>query len=575
MRAPAALACALLVAACGADAPAEPPPRSALPADPGPLDALNRRHARLRQRMRTRAYGEEMGLTRAFVLEDRGVSWPLDLEVDECSTFIALGGGSVRDMTLTLYDGEGEVAATDTVEGEGGLVHVCPQATTPARYRPYYLALRAVEGAGAVMIAHFQSAPGAGEGFDGLFDSVLAPRVPFRDVEEHLARSRTALRARGFEPVDDPHLEHVPEGGVIRRRVRLEAGRCYALTGRSGEGIGDIDLFLFDAAGVEVARDLGADVEPSIEHCPEETDRYVVELRAFEGAGAAGVMVLAGPGRDAAPADGDSVDEAPLVATTRDPGLALGVLVAPLVDRGFSAPVFVSRDAAIVPGEVRTHDAVVGPGCALLVGTSSDEAMDLDLYLAEGDGREVDRDIAVQPTARVRACREDATVMRVAVKGYGRDGAYALAVLRAPAGIDTLGELRLEEITATYRVRGYRERYRLTESLDTGDRLGRTLAIEAGRCVAVAAAGEDDVDDVDLLLRDVTGALSASDSGPSPYAAVSRCAGDTREVLTFELVVPRGSGDVRILVLEATGSDAEPAPDPTPERRSVDREADD
>jgi len=73
------------------------------------------------------------------------------------------------------------------------------------------------------------------------------------------------------------------------------------------------------------------------------------------------VMVLAGPGRDAAP-DGDSVDEPPLEPTTRDPGLALGVLVAPLVDRGFSAPVFVSRDAAIVPGEVRTHDAVVGPG---------------------------------------------------------------------------------------------------------------------------------------------------------------------------------------------------------------------
>lgn len=568
MKRAAALACALVAGACGAnDAPAEPPPRSTLPADPGPLDALNRRHARLRRRMRTRAYGEEVGLTRAFVLEDRGVAWPLDLAVDECSTFIALGGGSVRALSLTLYDGDGQVAATDTVGGEGGLVHVCPQAASPASYRSHYLELRAVEGAGAVMIAQFRSAPGAGEGFDGLFESVLAPRVPFRDVEEHLARSRTALRARGFEPVDAPHLEHLPEGGVVRRRVRLEAGRCYALTGRSGEGIGDIDLFLFDEAGVEVARDLGADVEPSIEHCPERTGRYVVELRVFEGAGAAGLMVLAGRGRDAAPTDGDSVDE-PLEPTAHDPGLALGVLVAPLVARGFSAPVFVSRDAAIVPGEVRTHDAVVGPGCALLVGTSSSESMDLDLYLAEGDGREVDRDIAVQPTARVRACRDDATVMRVAVKGYGRDGAYALAVLRAPEGIDTLGELRLEELTATYRVRGYEERRRFTDTLEPGDRLGRTLAIEPGRCVAVAAAGGDRDSDVDLLLRDVSGTLSASDSGPSPYAAVSRCASDTREVLTFELVIGRGDGPVQILVLEGPRPDAEPEP-------SVDGETDD
>ncbi len=537
----------------GAGAREEPPAPSALPAEAGPLDALNRRHARLRHRMRRRGYGEEVGLSRAFLLEDRGVAWPLDLAVGECSTLIALGGGAIRDLAITLFDGEGEVAATDTVEGEGGLLHVCPRAEAPVARRPYYLELRTVEGLGAVMVAHFRSMPRDGEGFDGLFEGVLAPRVPFRDVEEHLARSRTALRARGFELLTPPHLEAISEGEVIRQRARLEAGRCYVISGRGGDGIGDVDLFLFDGAGVEVARDIGTDVEPSIELCPRETARHAIELRAYEGAGPVGFMVLVGPGSDDAAQPAESVDEGTLEEVSDDPGLALGVLVAPLLARGFSAPVFVSRDAAIVPGEVRTHDVVIGPGCALVVGAASDEAMDLDLYLADEDGREVDRDTAVQSTARVRACQGTPTVMRVAVKGYGRDGAYALAVLRAPARISELQALRLEEVTAAYRLRGFVEQSRYEAQVEEGEPLRRQVAVEPGHCVAIAAAGDGDTRDVDLFLRDVSGALSASDSGPAPHAAVSRCAAERREVLTIEVEVHRGAGRVELLMLDAEG----------------------
>ncbi len=545
------------------EAPAAGPPPSRLPDEVGPLDGLNRRHAQLRRRMGQRGYGEEVGLSRAFVLEDRGVAWPLDLGVGECATLMALGGGAIRDLSLTLYDGDGAVAATDTVAGEGGLVHVCPQAEPPVGDRPYYLELRAREGLGAVMVAHFRSAPGDGDGFDGLFDGVLAPRVPFREVEEHLARSRTALRARGFEPLGPPHLEHVAEGATVREPVALEAGRCYVVTGRSGAGLRDIDLFLFDAAGVEVARDLGADVEPSLELCPEESERYLVELRVFEGAGAVGLMVLGGPG-GAALAVQPAEPEEP--ATHTDPGPALALLVAPLVERGFSPPVFVSRDAAIVPGEVRTHDVVVGPGCAVITGTASDEAMDLDLYLADPDGREVDRDTAVHSTARVRACRQAATVMRVAVKSYGRDGAYALAVLRAPSEITALRALRIEEVTAAYRLRGFEETRRWTAALEERERFRGEIVVEGGRCVAVAAAGDEGARDVDVFLRDVDGTLSASDSGSAPYATVSRCA-PTRQALVVDLLIERGSGGVEILALAAPAAEsppppAEPAPSP-------------
>jgi hypothetical protein len=546
---------ALFAIACSEPPPRIERPRSALPAESGPLDALNRRHARLRERVRLRGYGEQVGLTRALVLEDQGHALPLDLPGNACSTFIALGGGTIRELSLALYDGEGAEASRDSVGSEGGLVHVCPRGDA---YTPYYLVMRAEEGAGAVLVAQFQSELGMGEGFEGLFEGVLAPRVPLRDVEAHLAQSRTALRARGFSPLGEPLLERVTEGSVVRVVRELSAGQCYVAIGRAGDGLRDVDLFLFDAVGVEVSRDLAADAQPSIEHCPRETGAFTVELRAFEGAGAVGLLVFAGPGQPGAP-PGD-VEATLEERSTEDPSLALEVLAAPLRARGFGPPVFVSRDAAIVPGEVRTHEVVVGPGCAIVAGAASHDGMDLDLYLADEAGRELDQDTAVHSTARVRACRAAPTVVRVAVKAYGRDGSYALAVLRAPDEVDTLQSLRLEEASAPYRSRGYVESLVFEGVLEQGGRLRRPISVERGRCVAVAAAGDDGVLDLDLFLRSAEEQLVTSDSGPSAIAALARCAQDTLEELTLEVAMYRGSGRVVVRVLAPPIPEASQAP---------------
>ncbi len=550
-----ALPLALLLAACAEPAPAPAVALSSLDGEAGPLDALNRRHARLRQRMRTRGYGEELGLARHLVLEDRGVALPLDLEVGRCATFLALGGGTLRELDLILYDGEGAEIAADSVSGEGGLVHVCPQAESGVTRRPFYLVLDARAGAGAVLVGQFASELDQGEGFDGLFEGVLEPHVPFRDVEAHLAQSRGALRARGFTPLGPAVLERVTEGSVVRVPVELEGGRCYVAVGR-GDGVRDIDLFLFDGAGVEVHRDLASNAEPSIELCPSAGARYTLELRAFEGAGAVGVAIFAGPGQ---PVGATVVDPTLEPEPSGDPSLALLALARPLQSRGFGAPLFVSRDAAILPGEVRTHEVVLGPGCGIVAGAASHEGMDLDLYLADEGGREVDSDTAVHSTARVRACRAAPTVLRVAVKAYGRDGAYALAVLPAPAGIASLQALRLEEATAPFRLRGYEE----VSTLDAviGDGVRHRIALPTlapNACIAVAAVGSDEVEDLDLYLLDAAGSVVARDSGPEPHATVSRCAAG-EELLAAEVAMYRGAGQVEIRILQQ-----QPASPPEP-----------
>ncbi|MDQ3036211.1 MAG: hypothetical protein M3Y87_27670 [Myxococcota bacterium] len=556
-RAIGVLALCVAVTACDESAPAPSSISGSLPPGEGPLDPLSRRHARLRERMETRGYVEVPPTARVFAIEDRGVLLPLDLEVGACTTFVALATSELRDLQLTLYDGEGEEAARDEVPGEGGLVHACPEAVSPdARTAPYYLALEARDGTGSIAIAQFRSEAGGGDGFEGLWDEVLAPRVPFPDVEARLAEARTALRARGLSPVDAARVEWVGEGGALRMPLRFESEQCYVATARGGQGARDVDLYLFDPAGVEVGRDLGTDAEPTIEHCPESSGRYIVEARAFEGEGAIGMMVLGAASLGLAGTEasaGAGALDAELAARSEPAAadVALGVLAAELAERGFEAPIFASRDASIAPGETRMHEVVVGPGCSLIVASASREGMDVDLYLADESGREIDADTAMHATARVRGCRSVPAVLRVAVKAYGRDGRYALATMRAPASIGDVQGLRLEEAIAGPRVRGFEVRERFAATLEAGVPFMRDVQVMPGRCAAIAAAGAAEVQDVDLFLRDVAGVLVASEAGPSSHATVSRCAEDVPTTVRLEAIATRGAGEVAFAILDA------------------------
>jgi hypothetical protein len=528
----------------------------ALPATEAPLDALARRNGRLRQRLEVRGYDVMERQARVFVLESRSVALPVDLSIARCHTFVALGSAGLRELHAVLYDGEGAEVAVDAIPGEGALVHTCPQASAGASAMPHYLVLSAVAGTGSVAVTEAESAPGAGEGFDGIFDDVLAPRVPFRDVEEALARSRTALRARGLAPALEPRVDTLAERGSSRAELRVESDRCYVAVARGGEGVEDLDLFLFDAAGVEVARDLSRGADAQVEHCAGTTGSYRLEVRAYRGRGAVGLAAFVGQRGEAPAPDDESLGVGEAIGggpTRNDPVLELSVVVAHLVQLGFEEPVVVARSAVINPGEVLTHDVVIGPGCALVEAVGSNEAMDLDLYLADPNGRELDVDTDTRSRAAVRACSASARVLRVAVKVYGRDGTYALGLVRAPREVLDVRTLRLIEHTAEPRSRGYVVREERSVELDEGGRSGEGTTLPPGRCLVVAAAGTEALRDVDLELRDADGRVLASDSGPAPHATLGWCApsdGVEPIALSWVAVAYAGQGSVTVQLLE-------------------------
>lgn len=549
---------ALVALACADPESTEPPgARNPLPLEDGagPIDALSRRYGRLRQRMRDRGYGDEIGVARWFLLEDQGRSLPMDLDTGRCTTLVALAGGSIRDLRMRAYDGDGEEVATDVVDGDGALAHVCPRSAGGVPMLPYYVVLDAPSGSGSVILAAYASELGGGQGFDGLFDGVLAPQVPFQSVTERLARSRSALRARGLLPVGEPAVDSVAEGDGLRVAVPMDPDRCYVVVARGGEGLSDIDLMLFDEQGTEVARDLESDPEPSLEVCPEAGGQYVAEASAYEGAGAIGVIVLAGPRPAERPEEDVLAPQEPLPPGARPPGesdpvAALVTVAGTLTARGYGQPSIVVGDGYIAPGEVRSHEVLVGAGCAIIIGTARNDT-DLDLYLTDEPGTVLDRDTGIHPLARVRACLGEPTVLRVTVKSYGRRSAYALALLSAPEGLEDIEALRLDEAMAALRERGYTAVDTLRQVIDTGERFERTLTVRPGTCLAIAAAGDASVEDLDVFLRDAAGNLVASASGPEPYAAVSRCA-EMNEPIRVEVVMYRGAGSVQITRLEGS-----------------------
>ncbi|MEM9074531.1 MAG: hypothetical protein AAGE52_38910 [Myxococcota bacterium] len=523
------VACALVLS-CGE--PAAPPVEES-PSSIGPMDALARRFGRLRRRMRDRGYGNAQRLQRRFVLEGQGIALPLDLPAGECTTWLALAGGGLRDLRASLYDGDGYETASDDVRGEGALLHVCPPAseTNPApSTAPYYLELRALEGSGAVVLGAFSSPVGEGDGFDELFAGVVAPPVPFREVEDALVEVRDALRERGLVALGEPIFRRLAEGQGMRRPLELAGGRCYVVVARGGEGVEDVDLYLHDARGGEVARDLGPDAHPRLEHCPDQAHAATLEARAFQGSGAVGVIVLSGEPREHEPPPPERVEGA-------EPLAILGTRLEELEAKGAGTPIYLVQDASLSPGETRTHEVLLGPGCAYVVGAGGPGELDLDLYLVDAEGRSVDRDARVQRTARVGVCPPEPALYRVTVKAYGR-GRYALARAPVPVARD-VAELRLFGVRNPEPVEMQSSRLRLTEGQRT------QLPMPPARCFEAIAGGMDAVADVDLRLRDEQGELLASDTGPAPWARVEHCA-DGNVRASVEVLLYRGQGEVEV-----------------------------
>lgn len=492
----------------------------------GPLDGLNRRFGSLRDRMQERGFGDATVRTRVFVAAVHGTVVPLRLPTETCSTVVALSGGAIRGLSLALYDPDGAELGAAQQNREGALLHGCPR--SDAEGSSHYLVVEADGGAGAVIFGVFDSQRGQAGSFAGLFDGLLAPEVPQRQVERRLLQQRArALRDREMVPVGSPLVKAAASGETVRLSVGLLGDECYAVLTASGPEVHDLDLEVFDPSGISVARNMAHDAEPTLEFCTESGGHFSVVAHVYEGFGAVGLAALLDASRSTA-TDKSQPEQAEVVGLSISAGAAPAPIqrhVDALLARGYGGPEFVQARGSVGAGEAKAHDLRLPTGCYLLLAAAGG-GTDLDLYLLDAAGRTVDADTSIHRTARVRLCLNEGASVQAIAKGYGASGDYALAVFRAPEAVNTVAALRMEDAVAPLEARGFVRSVTTRRRYENGESFSSPFVVPAGECRAWAVTGDAAVRDVDLFLKDPEGSPLSSASGPESFAALALCAED-------------------------------------------------
>lgn len=382
-------------------------------------------------------------------------------------------------------------------------------------------------------------------------------------LEERARRVEDVLRARGATALAERWSDFIPRGSLRGFSLVADRPQCLAFVGVSPEGVSDLDLFVLDAQGTELARDDRADAHPYARVCPRRAgERLHVFARAAAGSGQVAVLVVTAPPLVAPPLD-DALGGVPtgLVTGPRTPRGAIGGdphRPAPeaLVER-LLAPYLAQSWAgvgAVGSGRLRRQEvgrwslAAEEGRCYLVQGVGGDGVDDLDLVVHGPDGAVVAQDVALDATPAVRFCAEQRGEHPVEVRMYAGSGAWAARAVEAPmprastplADLDATGRARHRELVLDAESRGMSPTGEPLRGAPWGS-LTQTLRlpVQADRCYLVGAAADAAVAAIDVWVSDPAGAVLASDTSERERATVYHCA--------------RRAGDLMIHVRTANG----------------------
>jgi hypothetical protein len=108
-------------------------------------------------------------------------------------------------------------------------------------------------------------------------------------------QTRARQFAEGMTPATPLFRGTLATGATQDYQAVLQGARCFKVVGVGGQGVTDLDLFLFDPAGVQIQQDTATDSYPvlGLTHpiCPETAGAYRVQVKVFAGSGDFGVRV--------------------------------------------------------------------------------------------------------------------------------------------------------------------------------------------------------------------------------------------------------------------------------------------
>lgn len=96
----------------------------------------------------------------------------------------------------------------------------------------------------------------------------------------------------GRQSVSPIQRGNLATGATQDFSVTLQAGHCYTIIGVGVPTVTDLDMFIFDPAGTQVAQDQATDNFPIVQACPTTAGAFRVQVKMYAGSGEFGVQVF-------------------------------------------------------------------------------------------------------------------------------------------------------------------------------------------------------------------------------------------------------------------------------------------
>lgn len=378
---------------------------------------------------RARVFAEIM-LPRGFALAEQAPPIHLasgaddtrsfDLSADRCYTFAAYGAAGATDVDLVLTAPDGQVVALDEAPALDAYVQWCPVASGT-----FSLRLTMAGQAGDAMLCRLEAPIDRVGGLDGLWLGERRPPGPtHRDLEEGAAQMRQRLEGLGYRVDDGGTLEGRADQMVLRTHsLTLTADKCHVFGAVGGPDVSDLDLYLYDREGNEVAADESQNASPVVQVCPQQNDSFRLDVAMRGGSGPYRVLHGVSPAVGA-----EAMRGLDTVARTR---------LRTVVDRIHLAqlePLGPPQTAELrARGVRRFQNHLAGGQCLLFVAVGSQGVVDVDLYVLDPAEQVVGRDDQPDAMPSVQFCAAQDGVYSTDVRLIEGSGSFTLLQYRTAA----------------------------------------------------------------------------------------------------------------------------------------------
>jgi hypothetical protein len=260
---------------------------------------------------------------------------------------------------------------------------------------------------------------------DGLWLGTRRPPGPtHRSLDEGVAQMTARLEGVGYRVDDAATLSGEAQQLVIRTHMlQLGADKCHIFGAVGGPDVADLDLYLYDRQGNEVAADESLNASAMVQVCPQQSDTFRLDVAMRGGSGAYRVLHGTSPAVGAEASRGLDT-----VARTR---------LRTVVDRIHMpelTPLGAPQTAELRERGVRRFDNDLAAGdCYLFVAVGAQSVVDIDLYVLDPDGDVVSRDDQPDAMPHVQFCATRAGSYASDVKMIEGSGAFTLLQYRTPA----------------------------------------------------------------------------------------------------------------------------------------------